>query len=882
MSEQVPRPEEPSGSAADAESTVTSGVALAAATNSRPSSRTSHNGSPPACGKRTRTPLESSEGRVASEDGWNASDGNHTCSMVGSSSGVDGPEGDEEDEEPHAKMPRNSPTPEEEEEEDDDEELQKINHLEKEDREEAATSKKSMDTPQPKSEKAAPQYTQPREKNLPLASNLKQFMEPGATKLFRPKPEWYKGDQNGNPSVRRKSRTANEDSPSTGSSRTLAALPEGSILERLANRFRCDSHGDGGNNNDFEGGRSAAAYYEMMANIHQQIQARHNNRKPTHDNDQEEAEANDNPHPATFGRDFDPALNVCIRENCTEAALALLDYGAPVEAENAKGVTPLIVASQRGNLVMVRDLLHRGALASRASSNGITAVMQAAHFGHLKCLELLLQVGGISLMEMANFNQTTALMRAAQEGHIDIIKALLDRGAAVNRRNRVQMTALMLASQRGHAHVCRELIYRGAELDSMTAQRSTSLMLACKRGHMEVVRILVTSGCDLWVTDSRGRTAREVAQRRESKDLEDLLDGNVQLDLMQQQQRQHRNYTMILLWNLLQKERAMVPLSTSLDPPPFRRVTIHQIVQELNDPSPRKELSLSSPYSMPTTLPYHVSKKSTQALLRTMALPESLVECITKFLPMPLLWERRVGMLTKQSVINADAAVRGALDIIDEILEEAGFVAALDFGNITPPTHFKSWSEWRVYCRLKCRRGGPVQLPDDGPDRPETTTATPPTPQDPPTALEMTRQVGFLQILSQRRSVLAHVLKQEPYKMPETLVQQLITTSDVQSLVRRMGSRGVHFESTVAMDLIMLINRLSSWYARQREDKPYPSHSGVAQPPQPSQRHRTLPIRVPTVKVTVPFQYDPYQPTGAGQAIDRHRPSAPAPSEDQI
>ena len=48
-------------------------------------------------------------------------------------------------------------------------------------------------------------------------------------------------------------------------------------------------------------------------------------------------------------------------------------------------------------------------------------------------------------------------------------------------------------------------------------------------------------------------------------------------------------------------------------------------------------------------------------------------------------------MLTKRSVVNADAAVMCALDWIDEILEEGGFVKACDFTNVTPPSHFHSW-----------------------------------------------------------------------------------------------------------------------------------------------------------------------------------------------
>ena len=409
---------------------------------------------------------------------------------------------------------------------------------------------------------------------------------------------------------------------------------------------------------------------------------------------------------ATFGRDFDTALHMTIRDSATEAALGLLEYGAPVEAENAKGITPLILASQKGNFRVVQELLERGASPARSSANGTTAVMQAAHFGYLECLELLLQRGGYSLIEMANFNETTPLMRAAQEGHVSVVKMLLGRGATVNRHNRVQMTALMLASQRGHYKVCQVLVEKGAELDSMTSQRSTALSLAAKRGNVEVARVLITAGCELWAKDSRGRCAREVAQRKNIKEMVPLLDAHVQLDLMQRQQRKQRNYVMMAVWNLLQKERAFVPIQSPLDESlhrnatgHMRQVAIHQFVQDYlpSSRSTKVTLSMNSPLVLPPALPHNLSQKSTQALLRTMTLPAPLVELITKFLPLPHLWDRRVGMLTRRSVVNADATVTCALDLIDEILEEGGFVEACDYSKVTPPTHFASWVCIRYY-----------------------------------------------------------------------------------------------------------------------------------------------------------------------------------------
>ena len=704
--------------------------------------------------------------------------------------------------EPRHKMQRNSPPLVFEETEcavlldieadnDDDEELRNINNNKNSGIEEGqankdATASEDSDskppflantnanTPAPCQTTAAAEAPQQKTPLLPLAPSLPEFMKPGATSRFRPRPEWYQA------------------TPTGTTTATTATTASGCRSQRYRQQRRSNSstpippprRGD-----YLPPGLMVAPVQQPMASLlGDDSRSSSESLLPEH---LLEDDASGSPPPQSsaplclFGKDCDPALHVTTRENATEAALALLEWGAPLEAVNIKGVTPLMLASQKGNVRLVQEFLKRGAIPSHAAANGTTAVLQASHFGKLECLEILLDSSSSSssgqqqqqqkrgpLVEMANFNDTTPLMRAAQEGHVRVVKLLLDRGAAVNRRNRVQMTALMLASQRGHAAVCQVLIERGAELNSMTEQNSTSLLLACKRGHVDVVKTLITAGCDLWIKDSRGRCAREVAQRREIKPLLPLLDANVQLDLIQRQQRKQRNYDMILLWTLLQRERAMIPVHSDEDDSCPRQLTVHQLADKLK---PQRVLLSMHEQVLPPTLPYHLSQRSTQALLRTMTLPADLVEMISKFIPMPLMWERRLVMLTRRSVNNPDATVACALDLIDEVLEEGGFVEACDFANVTPPTHFHSWRDWIVFCRLKCRRGGTVVLPSDHPrSRPLATTATVPAPSgSPPAAVEMRRQVGFLQILANRSPLLVPVLTNAPYLMPRPLIQQV-------------------------------------------------------------------------------------------------------------
>jgi hypothetical protein len=107
--------------------------------------------------------------------------------------------------------------------------------------------------------------------------------------------------------------------------------------------------------------------------------------------------------------------------------------------------------------------------------------------------------------------------------------------------------------------------------------------------------------------------------------------------------------------------------------------------------------------------------------------------------------------------------------------------------------------------------------------RPNATLVQIQQPQDPQSLVQLRRYAGYLQILATHAPTLTPILTSPPYYMPSTIVQQLVTSNDICSLVRRMSSHGgVQFSAPVAMDLIMLTSRLCSWYCSDYYDEEEP------------------------------------------------------------
>lgn len=145
------------------------------------------------------------------------------------------------------------------------------------------------------------------------------------------------------------------------------------------------------------------------------------------------------------------------RGGATEAAEALLDAGASVEAR-AGQATALFLASQGGHLATASLLLDRGARVNSVASGA------------------------------------PALLIAAEIGHTETARLLLDRGADVNGRATDGSTPLLMAAQGGCEATVRLLLERGADVDAVCLDNVSALTSAVHCGHEKVVRLLLEVG----------------------------------------------------------------------------------------------------------------------------------------------------------------------------------------------------------------------------------------------------------------------------------------------------------------------------------------------------------------------------------------------------
>jgi ankyrin repeat protein len=266
----------------------------------------------------------------------------------------------------------------------------------------------------------------------------------------------------------------------------------------------------------------------------------------------------------------EPPLAVAVSVGAREAALALIEAGAPVEPASNQASTPLLAACSSGDAAMVKLLLKKGADANRATAPSLSPLMMAARSGNPAVVAALrgkarfptdpglagllmceAAIGGnLSLAKemltlltkdrMPREGWKMLLEQALLLGQEEVVDWVLKTGGAELVKEGAELRPLLAAilptrvekTDATRERLVTQLLAAGA--DPNAARKGvTPLLLAARHGNGPIVNALLAAGATATATDHKSRNAlhRAAAANQPAAVILPLLKRGLDLDV---------------------------------------------------------------------------------------------------------------------------------------------------------------------------------------------------------------------------------------------------------------------------------------------------------------------------------------------------------------
>lgn len=173
------------------------------------------------------------------------------------------------------------------------------------------------------------------------------------------------------------------------------------------------------------------------------------------------------------------------------------------------------IAASMGHLHFLKELNHLGILVKAAGpdESNETALHAAAFFGHLDCLQFLLETVGTDWLNLADKNGYMPIHLAAQTGKIDSLSRIIELNPHYRDWNPLKnfffgfISPLHAAVASNQIEACRILLQNFPELISAKDKKhedETALHMAINNSSLELVEFILETAPD-WIIKARNR-----------------------------------------------------------------------------------------------------------------------------------------------------------------------------------------------------------------------------------------------------------------------------------------------------------------------------------------------------------------------------------------
>lgn len=234
---------------------------------------------------------------------------------------------------------------------------------------------------------------------------------------------------------------------------------------------------------------------------------------------------------------LEPSFAEVLRSGRASSLRQALDQGAPVQAADASGSTPLHWVAAFGDLDSLRLLIERGADVNATNAAGATPLLRAV--GDLAKVQLLL-AHGANVNARSAMGQTPLILAARAARSRDVVELLLRHGADPKATNAFGATALMAAAAGGDVGTVELLLAKGADPNAQPAPNEggflfgggrSPLLWAAFRGNIPMIQVLLRAGAQVNVPTGLGTALAQAAWADRTDAAQILLAAGAKPDL---------------------------------------------------------------------------------------------------------------------------------------------------------------------------------------------------------------------------------------------------------------------------------------------------------------------------------------------------------------
>ncbi|KAL3330415.1 hypothetical protein AABB24_034319 [Solanum stoloniferum] len=179
----------------------------------------------------------------------------------------------------------------------------------------------------------------------------------------------------------------------------------------------------------------------------------------------------------------------------------------------------LCFAANRGDDLLLRQLLKKGMDPNESDSNGRTVLHIAASKGSVECILLLLDFGANPNRKDSEGN--VPLWDAMVGKHEAVVKLLVDNGAKISSGDVGQFACF--AVEQGSLDLLKEIIKYGGDVTLLNSLGTTAIHTAISEENVEIVKFLLKQGTDIDKADVHGWTPRALAEYQGHEEIKELF-----------------------------------------------------------------------------------------------------------------------------------------------------------------------------------------------------------------------------------------------------------------------------------------------------------------------------------------------------------------------